>query len=252
MSEENPEIPPETQPEETVEEPKQEEAPAAEEPKEEAKEEAPKAAPACSGECPWEQIAKPFQESPFFAKAKEIFMWNDLMTSLACFVVINIFFVLLVCYDFTVVGLICWIAFFALLAALVFDIMYVIAFFKGEEAKSNLADKNIPLPGEYIDGFFKLVGDVVKAFLGVCINAVLLRSIPFSIGMIFGFLFLIYLAGHMGICGMLYVAILFCFIWFRLYNDHHDKIDELWEKLKSFVKEQYQKVMDNINKPKQQ
>jgi len=218
---------------------------------EEKKEEAPKAsAPACSGECPCEMISKPFEESPFFAQAKEIFMWKDLMKSLLVFCVVNVFFVLLICYEFTVIGLICWICFFALLAALCFDIMHVIAFFKGEDAKSQLADKNIPIPGEQIDGFFQLVGAVVKALLGVAVNAILIRSVPFSIGMIFGFLFLIYLAGHMGVCGMLYVAILFCFIWFRLYNDHKEAIDNLFQKIKDMVKQQIDNLKAKINKPK--
>jgi hypothetical protein len=244
MSEENPEVPPEA----PVEEAPKEEAPAAEPPKEE---EAPKAAaPACSGECPWEMIAQPFRESEFFAKAKEIFMWTDLMKSLAVFVVVNVFFVLLLCYDFTVLGLICWIAFFALLAALLFDIMYVIAYFKGGEAKSQLADKQFAVPGEYIDGFFNLAAAVFKAFLGVCVNAILLRSIPFSLGMIAGFLVLIYLAGHWGICGMLYVALLFCFIWFRLYNDHKDAIDDLFNKAKEFVQKQIEQLKEKLNKPK--
>jgi len=221
-----------------------EEAPAEEKPK--------ASSSSCSGECPCEMITKPFEESPFFAKAKEIFMWNDLMKSLLVFCVVNVFFVLLICYEFTVVGLICWIFFFALLAALVFDIMHVIAFFKGEDKPSLLADKNFEIPAEHIDGFFQLVGAVVKAFLGVCINAVLIRSVPFSLGMVFGFLFLIYLAGHMGICGMLYAAILFCFIWFRLYNDHKEAIDNLFQKAKDFVQQQFEQLKEKINKPKAQ
>jgi len=248
MSDENEPVPQEEVP---AEEPPKEEAPAEEAPKEEEKPAAAPASAAC-GESPCEMIKKPFQDSPFFAKAKEIFMWGDLMKSLAVFCAVNVFFVLLLCYDFTVVGLICWICFFALLAALCFDIMRVIAFFKGENAESQLAGKDIPIPGEYIDGFFKLVGDIVKAFLGVCVNAVLIRSIPFSLGMIFGFLFLIYLAGKMGICAMVYVAILFCFIWFRLYNDHQQAIDDLWEKIKKMVNDQIQKVKEQINKPKAQ
>jgi len=245
MSEENPEVPPEV----PAEEPPKEEEPAKEE--EAPKETSSAPAPACAGECPCEMIAQPFRDSDFFAKAKEIFMWRDLMKSLAVFVVVNVFFVLLLCYDFTVLGLICWIAFFALLAALLFDIMYVIAYFKEDkEAKSQLADKQFAIPGEYIDGFFKLVGDLVKAFLGVCVNAILIRNVPFSLGMLGGFLLLIYLAGHWGICGMLYVAILFCFIWFRLYEDHKQAVDDLFAKIKEFVKKQIDQLKEKLNKPK--
>jgi len=218
---------------------------------EEKKEEKPAAAP-CSGSCPCDMITEPFKKSEFFGKAKEIFMWNDLMVSLGVFCVVNVFFILLICYDFTVVGLICWISLFALLAALCFDIMHVIAYFKGENTPSQLADKNFAVPADYIKGFFELVAGVVEAFLGVCINAILIRSVPFSLGMIFGFLFIIYLAAKMGICGMLYAAILFCFIWFRLYNDHQAKIDELFQKLKDFVNQQIQQLKEKLNKPKAQ
>jgi len=229
--------------------PAEEPAPAEEAPKEESK---PASSSSCSGECPWDMICKPFQESEFFGKAKEVFMWDDLMKSLLCFCVVNVFFVLILCYEFTVLGLICWIFFFALLAALCFDIMHVIAYFQGEDKKSMLADKNFEIPGEYIDGFFTLVAAVIKAFLGVCINAVLIRSVPFSLGMVFGFLFLIYLATKMGICAMVYVAILFCFIWFRLYRDHQAKIDELFQKLKDLINQQIQQLKEKLNKPKAQ
>jgi len=56
----------------------------------------------------------------------------------------------------------------------------------------------------------------------------------------------------MGLCGMLYAAILFCFIWFRLYNDHKQAIDDLFEKVKKMIEEQIQKVKEQINKPKAQ
>jgi len=252
MSDEVNEPAPEVHEEETAAppaEPEPEPAPAEEAPKEEAPK---KCASTCSGECPCDMILKPFQESEFFGKAKEVFLWKDLMISLAVFCVVNVFFVLLLCYDFTVLGLICWIAFFALLAGICFDIMHIVGFFKGEETPSQLADKQFAVPGEYIDGFFKLVADVVKAFLGVCVNAILIRSVPFSLGMVFGFLFLIYLSAKVGICGMLYVAILFCFIWFRLYQDHQAQIDDLFQKIKDAIKKQIDQLKEKLNKPKAQ
>jgi len=230
--------------------PVEESAPVEEEPKE--TEEKPKAAPACSGGCPCEMITKPFEESEFFGKAKEVFMWKDLMKSLLVFCVVNVFFVLLLCYDFTVIGLFCWIFFFALLAALCFDIMHVIGYFKGEEKPSLLADKNFEFPGEYIDGFFQLVAAIIKAFLAVAVNAVLIRNVVFSLSMVFGFLFIIYLAGHWGVCGILYASILFCFIWFRLYNDHKEAIDNLFQKAKEFLQKQFEQLKEKINKPKAQ
>jgi len=232
--------------------PVEEPAPAQEE--EAPKEEAPKASSgsACSGECPCDMICKPFQESEFFGKAKELFMWTDLMKSLLAFCIFQVFFVLLLCYDFTVIGLVCWVCFFALIAALCFDIQHVIAYFKGEDAKGQLADKNFEVPAEYIDGFFSLVAAVIKALIGVCVNAILIRSVPFSLGMIFGFLFTIYLSAKMGICGMLYAAIFFCFIWFRLYHDKKDTIDGLFQKLKDLINQQIQNIKEKINKPKAQ
>jgi len=241
--------------EEQVQEPApevQEEKPAEEEPApvEEKPAEEKKAAPAPSGEDPWEMIKKPFQESEFFGEMKKIFMWEDLMVSLAVFCAVNIFFLILICYEFTVLGLFCWIALFLLIAGLCIDIMRVIAYFKNEDAPSKLADKNVEVPAKYIDGIFDLFKSIVKVFIAVCINAILVRNIVFSLGMIGGFLFLIYLAGHLGMCGIIYGFILFSFIWFRLYHDKQQMIDDLWEKIKDFVKKQIEQVKEKINKPK--
>jgi len=175
------------------------EEPKAEEPAEEPKEEK-KAAPACSGGSPMEMMYKPFQESEFFGDMKNIFMWKDLMISLAVFVVVNVFFVLLLCYEFTVLGLLCWIAFFATIAGLVFDILRVIAYFKDEQAESKLAGFNFEVPAKWIDGAFDFFKSLFKAFLGVCINAILVRDVVFSLCMLGGFLLIIYLAAHWGFC----------------------------------------------------
>jgi len=238
-----------------VEEEQKEEEPAPEQPvEEEKKEEEPaKASSSCSGECPCEMIRKPFEESEFFGEMKKIFMWEDLMPSLGVFCAINIFFLVLICYEFTVLGLFCWIAFFATIAGLCFDIMRVIAYFKGDkDAKSNLADKNFEVPAKYIDGFFDLVKSLIKVFIAIAINAILVRNVVFSLSMLFGFLFIIYLAGHLGMCGMLYGAILFCFIWFRLYHDKKETIDNLFAQLKDFVNKQIEQLKEKINKPKAQ
>jgi len=49
---------------------------------------------------------------------------------------------------------------------------------------------------------------------------------------------------------MLYVAILFCFIWFRLYEDHKQAVDDLFAKIKEFVKKQIDQLKEKLNKPK--
>jgi Reticulon. len=236
-----------------VEEEKKEEEPAAEEPKEEPKKEAA----ACSGECPCEMLCKPFQESKFFEDMKKVFMWDDLITSLAVFCAVNVFFVLLLCYDFTVLGLICWIAFFGTLAGLCVDIQRVIAHFQEKPEPESMFDKmefikKFEIPEDPIKGFFELATSVIVAFLNVCKNAILVKSVVFSISMLVGFLVLIYLAGKWGICGMLYAAILFCFIWFRLYRDHKEGVDNLFAKIKEQVNNLIQKAKEAINKPKAQ
>jgi len=247
MSEEEVNAPVEEAPvEETPAEEPAAEEPAAEEPKEK------KAAPACSGECPMDMMYKPFQESEFFGEMKNIFMWKDLMISLAVFVAVNIFFVLLLCYDFTVLGLLCWIAFFATIAGLVFDILRVIAYFKDEQAESKLAGFNFEVPAKWIDGAFDFFKSLFKAFLGVCINAILVRDVVFSLCMLGGFLLIIYLAAHWGFAGMLYAAILFSFIWFRLYEDHKEGVDNLFAKIKEFIKKQFEQLKEKLNKPKAQ
>jgi len=238
-------------PEPVVEEEKKEEEPAPE-PEEKKEEEPAKAAPACSGECPCEVMKKAF-DGEFFNEMKHIFMWEDLMPSLAVFCGVNIFFLILICYEFTVLGLFCWIAFFLTIAGLCVDIKRVIAYFKGEaEPDSFFKDKNFEVPAKYIDGFFDLVKSVIKGFINIAISAVLVRSVVFSLSMLGGFLFLIYLAGHLGMCGLLYGAILFCFIWFRLYHDKQEAIDNLWAKLKEFVQKQFEQLKEKLNKPKAQ
>jgi len=56
----------------------------------------------------------------------------------------------------------------------------------------------------------------------------------------------------MGLTGIVYALLLFSFIWFRLYNDHKEAVDNLFAKLKAFVKEQFDKLKEMINKPKSQ
>jgi len=251
MSEEEVQAPvEETKPEEPVEEEPKAEEPAPEE--KPAEEEKPKAASTCSGECPCEMICKPFEESEFFGEMKTIFLWDDLIKSLAVFCAVNVFFVLLLCYDFTVLGLICWVAFFATIAALIFDIMRVIAYFQGEQKDSLLAGKKVELPVKYIDGFFDLAKSIFVAFLKICLNAIFVENIVFSLSMLGGFLVLIYLASKWGVAGMLYAGILFCFIWFRLYRDHKDAVDNLFAKLKEQVQKLIDQVKEKINKPKAQ
>jgi len=238
-----------------VEEPPKEEEPAPVE--EEKKEEPKKESAACSGECPCEMIIKPFKESKFFDDMKKIFMWEDLMTSLAVFVVVNIFFILLLCYDFTVLGLICWIAFFGTLAGLCVDIQRVIAHFKEQPEPESMFEKmefikKFEIPEDPIKGFFELATSVIVAFLNVCKNAILVKSVVFSLSMLFGFLVLIYLAGKWGICGILYAAILFCFVWFRLYNDHKEGVDKCFAAIKEQIDKLIAKAKEAINKPKAQ
>jgi len=51
---------------------------------------------------------------------------------------------------------------------------------------------------------------------------------------------------------MLYVAILFCFIWFRLYRDHKDGVDNFFAKVKEFIQKQFEQLKEKLNKPKAQ
>jgi len=51
---------------------------------------------------------------------------------------------------------------------------------------------------------------------------------------------------------MLYAAILFSFIWFRLYEDHKEGVDNLFAKIKEFIKKQFEQLKEKLNKPKAQ
>lgn len=234
-----------------VEEPKEEVAPetVAEENK---SEEPAKCTTECCGacECPCKMLCEPFEKSEFFAEMKELFMWDNLMRSLLAFAVMNVFFLLVLYFKFSVFGLVCWALFFALLAALAYDFQHVLGFFQKKEVPSRFAEMKFEVPAKYIDGFFSLVASLVKAFLGVALNAIMIRCVPFSLAMVGVFLVLIFLAGHVCCFCTLYVALLFCFIWFRLYRDQKKAIDDLSAKAKDFAKKQIELVKEKINKPK--
>lgn len=217
------------------------------------------AEPACCGECcckcPCKVLCEPFQKSKLFGKLKKLFMWEKPINSAIALGVFTGVFVLIRCFNFTVYGLFFWAMFLGLLAALGMDIQRIIKFFKGVDEPSRLADKKIDVPAEYIDGFFQLVADFVKALCEFAADVVLLRNIQLSLSMVLGSIILIVLAGHVRLITMLYVAIVICFIWFRLYHEQHEKIDKLAAKVVDMAKEQIKKIKEKIEakeKPKQQ
>ena len=221
-------------------------------PVEEPKTEAPKCTTECCGgcECPCKMLCEPFEKSEFFAEMKELFMWDNLMRSLLAFAVMNVFFLLILYFKFSVFGLVCWVLFFALLAALAYDFQHVLGFFQKKDVPSRFAEMQFEVPAKYIDGFFDLVASLVKAFLGVAVNAITIRCVPYTLAMVGVFLVLIFLAGHVCCFCTLYIALLFCFIWFRLYRDQKQAIDDLFAKAKDFAKKQIELVKEKINKPK--
>ena len=236
-----------------VEEQKEEQVAAAEAQAEETKTEASAQCDkecCCECECPCKMLCEPFEKSEFFGEMKKLFMWDNVMQSLLAFAVMNVFFLLILYFKFSVFGLVCWVLFFALLAALAYDFQHVLGYFQKKEVPSRFAENKCEVPAKYIDGFFTLVASIVNAFLGVALNAIKIRCVPFSLAMIGVFLVLIFLAGHVCCFCTLYIALLFCFVWFRLYRDQKNAIDELFAKAKNFAKQQIELVKEKINKPK--
>lgn len=213
-------------------------------------------APACDGkckcECPCKVLCEPFKNSELFGKLMKLFLWEKPVASAKALGVFTGLFVLFHCFDFTPYGLLFWAMLLGVLAALVYDVQRVINFFKDVDTPSRLPEKKCSVPDECIDDFFRLVADVVKAVLAFALDVVRVRSIPLSLSMVPLTIILIAIAGHMRFVTIVYVAILFSFVWFRLYKEKHDKIDELAAKLVAMIKEQIKNLKKKMNKPKSQ
>jgi hypothetical protein len=246
VAEEEPELAPVEEPEE---EPEEE---CAQPPCDKDKEGAACCAPC--GACPGTKFCDELKKVEIFEEVKEIFMWRNLVKSLAVFVVVNVFFLLILQCGFSFVGLASWIVLFVLLAALGYDFQFVLGHFKGAEPKpvSKLAEKKIEVPEKYIDGFFQLPAALTKAAVSIVIDVVTLRCVEFSLAMVGITLFFVMLSRCMRFSTMIYIVLLISFVWPRLYHEQKENIDKLCGKVVELCKVQIQNLKEKMNKPKKE
>jgi hypothetical protein len=250
-----------------VEEPQVEEpaAPAeepAEAPAEEpaAPAEAPAEAPAgeskCCGKCnlDWESAIKtlkaPFENVEAYQEVHDIFHWTNLINSAIAFVVVNVVFTLCLRYKYNLLTVVFLVAFFALLAALIFDIKRVIAYFKGEKAESLLANFKIPEYEQYLQGFFKFMTGIVKALVALVGDVVLVRDVLLSVCFVPGCLILAFIFQKLDVAWIAYLLVLFFFGWCPLYDHFPEQVNKALAAAKDAISKAISAAKDASNKPK--
>jgi len=245
MSEEEVQAPVEEQ---QVEEP----APAAEEPAPE-----PAAEPkSCGGKCnlDWESAFKtlkaPFENVEAYQEVHDIFHWTNLINSAIAFVCVNVVFTLCLRYKYNLLTVIFLAGFFALLAALIFDIKRVIAYFKGEKNESLLANVNVPEYDNYLQGFFKFMTGIIKAIVALVGDVVLVRDVLLSVCFIPGFLILAFIFQKLNVAWIAYLIVLFFFGWCPLYDHFPEQVDKALAAIKDAIGKAVAAAKDASNKPK--
>jgi len=238
-----------------------EEAPVEETPAEEPKEtpaEEPKAdAPkSCGGKCnldfehAFEVLKAPFTKVEAYSEVHDIFHWTNLINSAIAFVCLNVVATLVLRYKYNLFTVLFLLAFFAILAALIFDIKRVIAYFKGESAESLLKDVKVPEYESYLQGFFKFMGGIVKAIIDAVGEVVLVRDVLLTVLFIPGSLILAFVFQKLDVFCIAYLLALFFFIWCPLYDRFPEQIDKALAAIKEGISKAIQSAKDASNKPK--
>jgi uncharacterized membrane protein YoaK (UPF0700 family) len=219
----------------------------------------PEAAPAqgsCGGKCnlDWDSAIKalkaPFQNVEAYQEVHDIFHWTNLINSAIAFVVVNVVATLILRYKYNLLSVVFLVAFFALLAALVFDMKRVIAYFKGEKVESQLAKFNIPEYDSYLQGFFKFMTGIVKALVALVGDVVLVRDVLLSVCFIPGCLILAFIFQRLDVAWIAYLLILFFFAWCPLYDHFPEQVDKALAAIKDAISKAVAAAKDASNKPK--
>jgi len=251
MSEEEVQAQPEV--EETQPEPEAQPEPAAEPAAE------PEAAPAAKcegGKCnlDWDSaiaaLKKPFENVEAYNEVHDIFHWVSLMNSAIAFVVVNVVATLVLRYKYNLLTVLFLVAFFALLAALIFDLKRVIAYFKGEKTESQLAKFNVPEYDQYLQGFFKFMTGIIKALVALLGDVVLVRDVLLSICFIPGCLILAFVFQKLDVFWIAYLLIMFFFAWCPLYDHFPEQVDKALAAIKEQIGKAISAAKDAANKPK--
>jgi hypothetical protein len=141
-------------------------------------------------------------------------------------------------------------AFFALLAALIFDIKRVIGYFKGESAESQLAKFNIPEYDNYLQNFFKFMTGIIKALVQLIGDVVLVRDVLLSVCFIPGSLILAFIFQKLNVTWLAYLITLFFFGWCPLYDKFPEQVDKALAAIKEQIDKAISAAKDASNKPK--
>jgi hypothetical protein len=248
MSEEEVQAPVEEQ---QVEEP----APEPEAAPEPAAEPAPKCEGGCKCNLDWESAIKtlkaPFENVESFQEVHDIFHWTNLINSAIAFVVVNVIATLVLRYKYNLLTVVFLVVFFALLAALIFDIKRVIAYFKeGKKEESQLAKFNVPEYDQYLQGFFKFMTGIIKALVALIGDVVLVRDVLLSVCFIPGSLILAFVFQKLNVAWIAYLLILFFFGWCPLYDHFPEQVDKALAAIKDGISKAIAAAKDASNKPK--
>jgi len=220
----------------------------------------PAAEPAkCEGGCKcnldWESAIKalkaPFENVESFQEVHDIFHWTNLINSAIAFVVVNVVATLVLRYKYNLLTVVFLVAFFALLAALIFDIKRVIAYFKeGKKEESQLAKFNIPEYDQYLQGFFKFMTGIIKALVALVGDVVLVRDVLLSVCFVPGCLILAFIFQKLNVAWIAYLLILFFFAWCPLYDHFPEQVDKALAAIKDGISKAIAAAKDASNKPK--
>jgi len=220
----------------------------------------PAAEPAkCEGGCKchldWESAIKalkaPFENVESFQEVHDIFHWTNLINSAIAFVVVNVVATLVLRYKYNLLTVVFLVAFFALLAALIFDIKRVIAYFKeGKKEESQLAKFNIPEYDQYLQGFFKFMTGIIKALVALVGDVVLVRDVLLSVCFVPGCLILAFIFQKLNVAWIAYLLILFFFAWCPLYDHFPEQVDKAIAAIKDGISKAIAAAKDASNKPK--
>lgn len=176
-----------------------------------------------------------FTQSPIGNFIKELLLWSDPVTSGLVFLILNLFFLMLLFEEYTLMTLLSGIVLILLLNAAVYvqGTLYY-ARFKGlKEVKHPLsfarASWRIPRSffEENIDFFVESTNFVVLNIW----KALIVQDLLHSLKVILLFVTLAVLGNCFSTTGLLYAGVIVDFVWIKVYSKQNKKIDALVAKL---------------------
>jgi len=235
---------------ETVDQAPAEEAPVEQE---------PKVCPlngSCECDCPCTKVVGVFQTSTLMQKFEEIYKWRNLIKSAITFA--SVFTLLLLCskFHFSLLTIVSFSLLISILIGFIFSYgtrayyKYIMKSdetidpFQGVDAKINISEETIK---EFSDFFTSLFSALFEMF-GVLFTWKLpKRSVMFSCLMLVAF----FIGKKTTGATVLLIFWVYLFTWPKIYELQHEKIDELFGKVKAIVGEQIEKVKAKLQEAQQ-